>query len=343
MISSRREFLCFLAAACTGCAGSPAGERWTASRLERADALAKRYGGKGWVAWKGGRQVAAWNPEARDQALSLTKCLAALAATKAMEEGWLSDQERAAAAIPEWQGDPRKMRITVSMLLQQTAGLEAGVAALYRNPDDKGRAAVALRAVDEPGTVFRYGPASWELLAELMRRKLSGRGETLEKFLHRAVMRPIGLSSPDWRSDKKGRFFLSTGAEMTVSDLGRLGRTVGALLRGESTAGFDAAHFARMTRPSAVNPIFGGGIWRNSNAGSPGAHVIEVEDALDPPRPAGFWQRACLSRDQPSGMVALVGSSGRRVFIWPGEDKVVARLGRASSWRDGPFLAALGR
>ena len=342
MIVSRREFLCAFAAACGGCAApSGGGKKWTAARIGRADAIAKRYGAKGWAAWREGQRMTAWNPDARDPSLSMTKCLAALAASKAMGEGWLSDQERVAATIPEWNGDSGKMRITVSMLLQQTAGLEAGVAALYRNPYDKGRAAVALRVIDEPGTFFRYGPACWEVLAELMHRKLSQRGESLEKFLHRAVMLPVGLSSPDWRSDKKGRFFLSTGAEMSVTDLGRLGRTVGALLRGESSDGFDAGIFARMTRPSAVNPMFGGGVWRNSNARRAGAYEIEVEDSIDPPKSTAFWQRACLSRNQPAEMVALIGSSGRRVFIWPSEDKVVARLGRAASWQDGPFLGVI--
>ncbi len=338
----RRDFLWTLAAACGGCASTPPrGDRWTETRLARADAIARRYGGEGWAAWQGGREVSAWHAEARDPALSITKCLAALAAAKGAGEGWLSGRERVADTISEWRGDSRKSRITVSMLLQQTAGLEAGVAALYRNPADKGRAAVALRAVDEPGTFFRYGPACWELLAELMQRKLARRGENLEQFLHRVVMRPVGLSSPDWRSDKKGRFFLSTGAEMSVKDLGRLGRTVGALLRGENEAGIEAARFAEMTRPSAANPMFGGGVWRNTNARRAGAHAVEVEDVLDPPASTAFWQRACLSRSQPAEMVALIGSSGRRVYIWPSEEKVVARLGRAASWKDGPFLGVL--
>ena len=343
MIVSRREFLCALAAACGGCAApsSAGGERWTSARLDRADAVAKSYGGKGWAAWKGGRRLKEWNPNARDQSLSLTKSLAALAATKAMQEGWLSDQEQVAATIPEWAGAARTMRITVSMLRQHPAGLEAGVAALYRNPYDKGRAAVGLRAVDEPGTFFRYGPACWEVLAELMQRKLSAKGETLEKFLHRAVMRPIALNSPDWRSDKKGRFFLSTGAEISVNELGRLGRTIGALLRGESQDGFDPGIFARMTRTSAANPMFGGGLWRNTNARRAGAYAVEVEDSIDPPKSTPFWQGACLSHSQPAEMVALIGSSGRRVFIWPSGEKVVVRLGRSGAWNDGPFLSVI--
>jgi len=339
----RRRFLLSLAAACGGCASSgTSSTRWSSASLRRAEGYAKGPGSQGWAAWEGRHRVAVWNPDARGPSLSLTKVLGTLAATKAAGEGWLSDTERVALTVPEWRNDSRKLRITVGMLLQQTAGLEAGVAALYRNPHDKGRAALALTAVDEPGSLFRYGPACWEVLAELMQRKLSSRGETLEKFLHRAVMSPIGLSSPDWRSDKKGRFFLSTGAEMSVEELGRLGRTIASLLRGEGANGFDPAIFARMTRPSAANPMFGGGIWRNANARKVGAYPIEIEDALDPPRAAGFWSAACISRRQPSSMVALVGSSGKRVFIWPAEDKVISRLGRSPSWKDGAFLSALG-
>ncbi|WP_193210759.1 serine hydrolase domain-containing protein [Luteolibacter marinus] len=338
---SRRRFLCSMVAACGGCAGPSGSGAWSGSQLERADAIARSRGAQGWAAWSGGHKLHGWNTGASGPALSITKSLAALAATRAMGEGWLSDGERVAATIPEWSGDSRKARITVSMLLQQTAGLESGVAALYRNPTDKGRNAVALAVVNDPGSFFRYGPACWEVLAELMQRKLVARGETLEKFLHRAVMRPVGLSSPDWRSDRKGRFFLSTGAELDVEALGRLGRTLARLLAGESVAGFDPALFARMTRPSAVNPMFGGGLWRNSNARKAGSHAIEVEDALDPAPASSLWQRACLSKNQPSDLVALIGSSGRRVFIWPSAGKVVARLGRSPSWKDGPFLDSL--
>lgn len=154
-------------------------------------------------------------------------------------------------------------------------------------------------------------------------------------------MRPVGLASPAWRTDQAGRRFLSTGPELGVDELGRLGRTIGALLRGEHAAGFEAARFATMTRPSAANPLFGGGLWRNVHARKPAAREIEVEDALDPPPPVSFWQDACLSRNQPAELVALIGSSGRRVFIWPSQDRVVARHGVASSWTDGPFLRAL--
>ncbi len=341
-MNTRRDFLGLLGAVLAGggCAG-PAAAGWSASRLGAADAIARRHGGRGWAAWQGDSRIFAWQSGHQGPVLSIAKSLAALAATRAAAEGWLDDSEQVADTVGEWRGDPRKSRITVAMLLQQTAGLEAGVAALYRNPADKGRNALAVRAVDVPGRFFRYGPACWEVLAELLQRKLAGRGESLEGFLDRAVMRPVGLASPAWRADQAGRRFLSTGPELSVDELGRLGRTIGALLRGENAAGFEAAHFATMTRPSAANPLFGGGLWRNVHARKPAAREIEVEDALDPPPPVSFWRDACLSRSQPAEMVALIGSSGRRVFIWPSQDRVVARHGVASSWKDGPFLRAL--
>lgn len=344
--ATRRDFLRMTGAAflgvsgCTGTLGE-AGRSWSASTLSRADALARRHGGKGWGAWSGGRRVAGWNDDFEGPILSITKVIAALAAAKAAGEGWLDAGERAAETLTEWRGDALKRRITVGMLLQQTAGLENGVAALYRNAADKGSAAIALRVVDMPGTFFRYGPACWEVLAELLRRKLSERGRTLEEFLTSEVMRPLGVHSPDWRSDRRGRFFLSTGAQLSVTELGTLGRAIGSLLRGRNVAGIGAEHFAAMTRSSPANPMFGGGLWKNSRAGGPGAEEIEVEDALDPPASRSFWQRACLSRKHPADLVALIGSSGRRVYIWPSEDKVVARHGTARSWVDRPFLSAL--
>ena len=334
MTISRRGFLGAMASACAGCASTSSSG--SSVRLERAEAMAKQHGCKGWAAWRGHSRVEGWQTSYEGPILSITKALAGLAATRAAAEGWLDPSERAADTIREWRGDVRKQTITVQMLLQQTAGLEAGVAALYRNPADKGRNAIALRAIDEPGSFFRYGPACSEVLAELMQRKLSARGETLEKYLHRSVMVPIGLGSPDWRSDKKGRFYFSTGAELSVDELGKLGRTIARLLAGESHDGFDAAHYARVTRASAANPMFGGGLWRNA-----GGREIEVEDALDPPASTAFWQGAGLSRRQPRDFYALIGSSGRRVFIWPREQVVIARHGVARSWRDGPFLRAL--
>lgn len=350
---TRRDILKLLgltvaAGACPGCAssaaGSSTGSSWSRHDLEILTTAAGRNGAIGWAAWQGGRRLAGSRADERGPTLSITKSIATLAATRAAAEGWLSPAEKVSATLTEWRADALKSRITVLMLLQQVSGLEAGVVPLYRNhPADKGRAAIALHAVDSPGGVFRYGPGHWEVLAEVMKRKLAFRGQSLENYLSRAVMRPVGLSSANWRKDQQGTPYFSTGTELSVIELGRLGSTIGRLLDGRNSHGFDAAHYSQMTRPSRANPMFGGGLWRNTNATRPGATAISVEHSIDAPLPASFWANACLSPHQPPGLVALIGSSGRRVYIWPGGEKRAARLARSgSSWSDAEFLARLG-
>ena len=340
---SRRQFLRLTgfagASCCTGCNVTGNGAGWTKAEIRNIETTAGSFGGSGWAAWQNGRQLAAWREEERGPSLSITKTIAALAATAAMGKGMLEPSDKVADTLHEWRNDPRKARITISMLLQQTSGLEAGVVALYRsNPADKGKAAVALRAVDEPGTVFRYGPSHWEVLAELLRRKLAANKQTSASFIARSVLLPIGISSPKWRSDKQDIAYLSTGAEFSVNDLGRLGRTLARLLNGSNAAGFNAENFAAVTRPSSINPMFGGGLWRNSNADRASRAAIEVENALNHPLPSSFWRDACLSLRQPVDFTALIGSGGRRVYLWPGEGKVIARLGSSNSWNDIRFL-----
>lgn len=348
MSTSRREFLTLAGLAAVsfgpGCAVlSPSiSGGWLEADLETLKRTAGLGGGKGWAAWQGGRIQATQSPDARGPSLSITKCIATLAASRAAKDGWLSAGEKVSMTLPEWRADPRKNAITVRMLLQQTSGLEAGVIPLYRNrPGDKGKAAVALRCTDTPGTVFRYGPSHWEVLAEVMRRKLATRGKSLPDFINTAVMSPIGLYSGNWRSDRGDIPYFSTGTELSVMELGRLGRTLGRLLSGRDSDGITATDFREMAQPSAVNPMFGGGVWRNSSAGRPGAHAIEVERSIDSPLPSSFWSRACLSTRQPQDFVALIGSGGRRVYIWPGSDRRIARVSSSSSWSDTAFLGRL--
>jgi CubicO group peptidase (beta-lactamase class C family) len=83
------------------------------------------------------------------------------------------------------------------------------------------------------------------------------------------------------------------------------------------------------------------GIWWNRNAAKPGAFPIEPERHLDAVHPPSFWQLACHGTDVDPGWLAMVGSGGKRVYVLPSRDLVVARLGRSNSWNDGAFLRAI--
>jgi CubicO group peptidase (beta-lactamase class C family) len=335
---TRREWLKWAAAGAAGGFSGCAGVSGDPCRSGPIQQIANCYAPKGWALWHGTERVQASHPDAYGPTLSITKSLAGLAVAKAVAQGKMSLDEPLHATFPEWRNDPAKMRITPRMLLQQTSGLEGGANALYGSVSDKGRVALALRVVDSPGMQFRYGPSHWEVLGEFLRRRLS---EPTGNYVQRSVMSPIGLSSPEWRTDERGAFYLSTGAKMRVEDLGKLGRTLASLLRGNNVNGFSAGTFADVIRPSAANPMFGGGLWQNRQAGN-GARSIEVEDALDPARSPGFWAGACLSPRHAANVALLVGSSGRRVAIWPSQNRVFARLGSSRAWQDGPLWNALG-
>ncbi|MES2995546.1 MAG: serine hydrolase [Verrucomicrobiota bacterium] len=348
MSESRRRFLTrgmmsALASGLPSCASVPAsGGKFSAARLDRLSAYASGFGARGFIIRQSGRNLVSRNTSAAGPSLSITKVLVPLAAAKASADGWLDPTERAAETIPEWRGDPRKSRITLLMLLQQTSGIESGVIPLYRaHPADKGIAAIGLRCVDEPGTVFRYGPGHWEVFAEILRRKLTAKKSTLRSYLDRSVLRPIGLSTGNWRSDSRGVPYLSTGVEFNVNSLVRLGDTLCELLAGKNTRGFDAGHFGRLIRPSAVNPMFGGGLWRNRNASRLGATPINVERHIDDPVSPAFWNHACLSTSQSAELTALIGSGGKRLYLWPSRRQVIARLGASVSWSDIAFLGGI--
>ncbi len=321
--------------AAPGVAGSPLHVTAEATRRLRSG------GAAGHAIWQGGRQIAGENTNARIGSLSLTKALASLAVVRAIGEGWLSPDGPLTDVIPEWKGDPSRSRVTVRMLVNQSAGFPPSPGPLYHGTiRDKGKVAVSLHAADPPGAVFRYGPASWEILAELLHRKLAARGSSLEAFVARTFRR-IGMSSPDWRKDGSGRWYLSTGAAFSVRDLGRLGRTIGSLARGADASGLGASVFRDLSSPRSANPMFGAGIWWNRNARRAGAYAVEPERVLDGVRGPDFWRLACLSPAIDPDWLALVGSGGKRVYVLPEKDLVIARLGRAYGWDDGAFLRSV--
>jgi CubicO group peptidase (beta-lactamase class C family) len=328
----------------TGCASS--GVRSTGSDgslkiSSSTKSLLSSAGAEGYCVWQSGKVIESRNAGGELGALSLTKAIAALAVTRAVGEGWLSLDRTLTDIIPEWRNDSAKSRVTIRMLVNQSAGFAPSAGPLYRGKiQNKGRVAISLPLVDPPGTRFRYGPACWEILAEVLHRKLSARGRTLEKFIDE-VTRRMGMRSKDWREDENGRYYLSTGAEYNIRELGKLGHTLGRLVRGTNDAELNAAIFRDLASPRIANPMFGAGLWWNRNAGKGGATAIDPERHLDGVHDPSFWNRACLSSGAARGWIAAIGSGGKRVYVLPEKDIVIVRLGRALGWNDRALLDGL--
>jgi CubicO group peptidase (beta-lactamase class C family) len=274
---------------------------------------------------------------------SITKNFWGVLTLIAVDDGILRLDEPASATLTEWQGDPRKSRITVRQLLNQTAGLAPGSHAIYGSRStDKYAAALAQPAIAEPGSTFRYGPAHMEALGELLRRKLEPRGLTPHQYINARLLRPLGITSAQFHLDAKGNPSFSAGLRIAPQDLlrfarflenrGRTGprRLISPTLLNDALTGSDA------------NAAYGLTFWLNQAASDLSAHPVEIEPRLETGSGNYAWRGPiAISTHAPPDLVMLLGSRNQRVFIVPSQDLVIVRLGSGTSFRDQIFLDRL--
>lgn len=159
-------------------------------------------------------------PEAPHRLASGTKSFVGVLAVMAAQDGLLQLDERVADTLTEWRDDARKSQVTIRQLLTLTSGIaggEVGDVPSYRE-------AVRLaEAKFPPGEKFQYGPVPFQCFGELLRRKLEPRKETVEGYLKRRLLDPIGLKPSSWRKDADGNPNLPSGALLTAREWAKFG------------------------------------------------------------------------------------------------------------------------
>ena len=152
-----------------------------------------------------------------------TKSFVGVLAVMAVEDGLLRLDEKVSVTLTEWQADARKSQVTIRQLLTLTSGIaggEVGDMPSYRE-------AVRLaEAKFPPGEKFQYGPVPFQCFGELLRRKLAVRKETLEGYLKRRLLEPIGLKPSFWSKDTDGQPHLPSGLLLTASEWAKFGQFV---------------------------------------------------------------------------------------------------------------------
>ena len=308
--------------------------------IQKAAAYSTAHRGLSLLVIEGGKTVHETYPNGhsaaeRHKIYSGTKAFWNLAALAAVEEGWLRLDERVAGTIAEWRDDPGKARVTVRQLLDFSSGLDPGMFLHANAPGNRGTLAIGLPFVAEPGSRFIYGPASLQVLHEMLKRKLARRGQTPVRFLEAKVLRPLGLGAQRHLPDRAGNPLLATGWMLSARQWAGMGRL--ALAGGAPVV--DAATFAETRRGSGANRAFSLGWWNNRAA--PGGREFDIEDMLDRDWQRQSWRGACICRDAPDDLVACLGSGYQRLFAIPSLDLLVVRQGEFGKFSDGDFLRLL--
>lgn len=191
-----------------------------------------------------------------------TKSFVGVLAVMAVEDGLLKLDEKVADTLTEWRGDARKSQITIRQLLTLTSGIAGGEVGDVPSYKESVRLA---EAKFPPGEKFQYGPVPFQCFGELLRRKLEPRKETVEGFLKRRLLDPIGLKPSFWRKDTDGNPHLPSGALLSAREWAKFGLFV--LNRGSSDGKQIVSEklLAECFQGTKAHPAYGLTFWLNAS------------------------------------------------------------------------------
>lgn len=286
-------------------------------------------GGVSLLVWQGGRVIYQHGADRGAPAMrvfSITKSLVSIGVFRDAKSGGISLHQPAVGAAVRG--------VRLADLMNQTSGLPPAHREFY-SEGLKNKEAVLQRLgrTGNPG-IFVYGPSHWEVLAEEILARWEG---TLEGWLRKFVPGARSGVLSRWRRDDHGALFFSTGARMNAQELLPAGR---AVLDGINKEGWPQEVRSLLASGTGANRMYALGFWLNRGAAA-GGREIEVESVIGKKQTADFWRGACLCREAPEDLLAMIGTGGQRVYVVPSRDLVVIRLGDGRGFSDAGFLRRL--
>lgn len=239
-----------------------------------------------------------------------------------MHDGLLNLDEKVAETLTEWKDDQRKSQITIRQLLSLSSGIERGDNG--RIPSYK-RAILMGHATSEAGKKFSYVPIPFQCFGELIRRKLEPKGESLEAYLLRRVLDPIGIKVGLWRKDSDGNINLPAGAFLTPREWVKFGELVRLGGKWNETEIVPAKNLAECFEPSTAQPAYGmtwwllgGGDESDTEAANGRNHAPKTKRLVE--------ERRKLNFQPPADTVAAMGKGKNRCYVIPSREMVVIRF-----------------
>ena len=280
-----------------------------------------------------------WTADKPHLLASGTKSFCGVMAACAVHDGLLTLDEKVADTLTEWREDKRKSQITIRQLLSLSSGIDGGDNGTV--PSYK-RAVSMAKATAEPGKKFSYGPIPFQCFGELMRRKLEPKHESVEAYLHRRVLDPIGMKVGFWRKDTDGNINLPAGAFLTPREWVKFGELVRLGGKWNENEIVPATLLEDCFKPSPAQPSYGmtwwllGGADEESTEASNGRNIAPKVKRL-------IEERRKLSFQPPADTVAAMGKGKNRCYVIPSLEMVVIRMGdsQGREFSDNEFLAKL--
>lgn len=279
-----------------------------------------------------------------------TKSFLGIAVACMVDDGLLTFDERVSDTITKWQSHPVKRTITVRQLLSLTSGIDPAFIELnrkrFRVVEDKYDYAVNRTSLQHsPGKAFRYGPANFYIMGELIQRKLqaAGHDENPLDYYRRRIFEPIGLTYAYWDHDEAGNPFLPSGAYLTAHEWLKFG----LLLVNDGQWGdrvvVSPEQLAECFKPTEANPGYGLKFWLNHPVPTeadlaPANRPNTMERQGFPVNPDGTMQ---IAPKMPSDLAMAAGHQKQRLYVMPSMDLVIVRQGEGQSFNDADFFEAL--
>ena len=235
-----------------------------------------------------------------------------------VQDGTAMLDDRVADTITEWQSDPKKSQITVSQLLSMTDGLAGQRSG--PGPVETYAEAVALPAVNEPGEVFHYRPAPWQVFGEWVRRKYSPDYPHAVALLQERLLDKLNVAPDAWPVEADGYPRMPSSSEWTARNWAVFGEFVrlGGQWNGEQLVDPEALRASLTSVPA--NPAYGLGWWLAQE-------VDESIVGMDPDE-RDFINYLATHPDIPDGMYLARGGANQRMYIIPGWELVIVRQQR---------------
>jgi CubicO group peptidase (beta-lactamase class C family) len=215
-------------------------------------------------------------------------------------------------------------------LLTLTGGIGGGIQTM---PPSYGES-ITTELTAAPGTNFQYGGAPFQIFGEVLKRKLAPRGESVNDYLKKRLLDPLGMRAGFWRGAQQGEPQLPSGAYLTAREWAKFGEFV----RNRGLHGgvqlIPAELFDELARGTEANPAYGLTWWLNADV--PAAQRAEIRQLQN--NFGGMDRVPGLE-----GMITAAGMFKQRLYVIPSRRMVVVRFGNSvgGQFDDARFLGLL--